>query len=252
MDAQQLTSLFDHQAPTYDQQWARLAPFRDGLHLLIGSLFASLPADARILCVGAGTGAEILCLGALHPGWSFTAVEPSAGMLDVCRQRIAEHGMSSRCTFHGGFLDTLPGTAPFHAATCLLVSQFILDPVARSGLFRGTAGRLGDGGHLVSSDLSFDIESADYPPMLDAWMRVLSTAVVTPEGVARLREAYARDVAVSPPQAVEAMIEAGGFDRPVQFFQAGLIRAWHARRFGPVAARDDGWPAGARPRGATP
>jgi hypothetical protein len=29
---------------------------------------------------------------------------------------------------------------------------------------------------------------------------------------------------------VAAIIEAGGFETPVQFFQAGLIHAWHAKR----------------------
>jgi hypothetical protein len=48
---------FDQQASSYDQKWSRLAAFRDALHLLIGSVIRDLPANARVLCVGAGTGA---------------------------------------------------------------------------------------------------------------------------------------------------------------------------------------------------
>ena len=59
MDRKQLESTFDGQASTYDQQWNKLAPFRDGIHLLLGSLFIGLPQNARMLCVGAWTGAEI-------------------------------------------------------------------------------------------------------------------------------------------------------------------------------------------------
>lgn len=50
--------MFDQQAETYDQQWAKLAPFRDGIHLLMASIFTRLPKNARMLCVGAGTGAD--------------------------------------------------------------------------------------------------------------------------------------------------------------------------------------------------
>ena len=90
MDREQLKEAFEQQASPYDQKWSRVAAFRDGLHLLIGSIFRDLPNNARVLCVGAGTGAEIGYLAGRFPAWTFTAVEPSAGMLDVCRRRAAE------------------------------------------------------------------------------------------------------------------------------------------------------------------
>ena len=62
MQPKEIEAIFDQQAATYDQQWARLAPLRDALNLLIGAVFSDLPDNARILCVGAGTGAEILYL----------------------------------------------------------------------------------------------------------------------------------------------------------------------------------------------
>jgi tRNA (cmo5U34)-methyltransferase len=228
MDSEQLKSLFDQQAPAYDAQWARMAPIRDGLHLLMGSVLAQLPARARILCVGAGTGAEILYLAGRYPGWTFTAVELSAGMLAVCRQRASDAGCAARCGFHEGEVDTLPEGESFDGATALLVSQFLLDPSARSAFFRAIAGRLRPGGLLVSSDLAFDVASAAYPGMLETWMRTMATADIDPAGLERLRAAYQRDVAIAPPKAVEALIAAGGFGAPVQFYQAGLIHAWHA------------------------
>ena len=41
-----------------------------------------------------------------------------------------------------------------------------------------------------------------------------------------MQAAYAKDVAILPPSSVSSIIEAGGFETPVQFFQAGLIYAW--------------------------
>jgi tRNA (cmo5U34)-methyltransferase len=67
MEPAQLEATFDKQSVNYDQQWAKLAAVREGIHLLLGSLFARLPQRARMLCVGAGTGAEIDALASHFP-----------------------------------------------------------------------------------------------------------------------------------------------------------------------------------------
>ena len=132
MQREELKSVFDQQAAGYDKQWARMAPIRDGLHFLLESVFADLPTDARILCVGAGTGAELAYLARTFPRWSFTAVDPSGAMLDLCRQRAKTEGYSSRCYFHEGYLDSLPTQDRHDGATCFLVSQFILGECYRN------------------------------------------------------------------------------------------------------------------------
>src|SRR5688572_5614107 len=142
MQREKLKTTFDQQASGYDKQWAKLAPIRDGLHFLLEAVFADLPVDARILCVGVGTGAELTYLARRFTQWRFTVVEPSGGMLDVCRYRAGEGGYASRCYFHEGYLDSLPKEGVHNAATCFLVSQFILEQQARSEFFRAIANRL--------------------------------------------------------------------------------------------------------------
>lgn len=232
MDREQIKTTFDRQAPSYDQQWAKLGAIRDCLHLLLGPVFAALPADAHILCVGGGTGAEIQHLASLFPGWRFTAVEPSGAMLAACRQRAEANGYAPRCRFHEGFLDSLPATDPFDAATSFLVSQFILERHERVAFFHAIAQRLRPGGLLASTDLASDLSAAAQGRLLEVWFRTMATADLTPEALQRMREAYQRDVGVLPPAEVEAIIRAGGFDTPVQFFQAGLIHGWFAQRGG--------------------
>ena len=230
MHRDEVTEIFQQQAASYDSQWAKTAPIRHCLHLLLDSQFAALPGDARILCVGVGTGTEMAHLASQNPGWHFTAVEPSAAMLEVCRQRAEREGFAARCEFHLGYLESLPATVAHDAATCFLVSQFILEPQVRSAFFAEIAERLKPGGLLASSDLAADVNSAEYEVLLSAWINMMAAAEVSPEAMARMRQAYARDVGVLSPQRTAAIIAAGGFALPVPFFQAGLIHAWLSRR----------------------
>lgn len=230
MEPAQLEATFDHQSATYDQQWAKLAPFRDGLHLLLGAIFARLPERSRMLCVGAGTGAEIHSLASRFPAWTFTAVEPSSGMVAVAQQRARDYGFADRCTFHTGYLDTLPDSVPFDCASSLLVSQFILNQEDRRRFFAAIANRLNAGGVFVSSDLASDTSTTAYKSLLTVWLRTMAAADVSPERILQMQKAYAKDVAIIPPQQVAAVISSVGFETPVQFYQAGLIHAWYTHR----------------------
>jgi tRNA (cmo5U34)-methyltransferase len=232
MKPQDVAALFDTMADSYDQQWVKLSAFRDATNVLVGALFAELAEDSRVLCLGAGTGAELVYLAKLFPRFTFTAIDPAARMLELCRQRAAEHGVLDRCTFHEGFLDSLPQTKPFDAATCLLVSQFLLDKSVRTTLFRNIAQHLRAGGVLASSDLCADVHSEAFRSLLEVWSRAMGTTG-TPSDVERMRAAYVRDVAVLPADEVQKMIVAGGFATPIQFFQAGLIHGCYARRIAP-------------------
>ncbi|MCW8127875.1 class I SAM-dependent methyltransferase [Microbulbifer halophilus] len=231
MQRDSIRKAFDQQAASYDEQWRRLGPLNQALHLLMGSVFSDLPADARFLCVGAGTGAELRFLAGQFPQWRFTVVEPSPAMLEVCHDHADKAGFAERCSFHEGYLESLADSADFHGASALLVSQFILERETRIGFFRDIARRLRPGGMLVSSDLSFDTKSPAYEKLLETWFRMMRGADdISPGELERIRTAYGRDVAVLPPAEVEKMIESGGFQPPTPFYQAGLIRGWYAAR----------------------
>jgi len=227
---EELKAVFEQQAAGYDERWAKTAPIRDALYFLLQSVFADLPSGARILCIGAGTGEEIDHFAKRFADWTFTAVEPSGAMLEVCRAKAAKGGYASRCRFHEGYLDTLPAEDGFDAATCFLVSQFILDENRRSDFFRSIAARLRAGALLASSDLAADVTSPAYDALLELWLAMMRGAGIPSSGLEQMRAAYARDVAILPPARVAAIIRAGGFGEPVPFYQSGLIQAWFARR----------------------
>lgn len=230
MQPNEIKALFDQQASGYDKQWARMSPIRDCLHLLLDAVFVDLPVDARILCVGVGTGAELAYLARTFPLWRFTAVDPSGAMLDKCRERAEKEGYLSRCSFHEGYVESLPSEDVHEGATCFLVSQFILAPEARVEFFKEIATRLRSGGILASSDLAFDVTSEDYDAILRAWLITMQSAGVQPDVLEKARAAYGKDVAILPPERVASMIESAGFESSIQFFQGGLIHAWFSKR----------------------
>jgi len=217
----------DH-AASYDERFARLAPFKDALHLAMHGLLADLPEDARILCVGAGTGAELLYLANAFPGWTFTLVEPAAAMLKRCREKAAEAGIEARCTFHEGYLDALPHADAFDAATSILVSQFVLVRQKRVNFFQDIAARLKPEGHLVTADLAGEPGTAPF----ESWMTLMKYNDFNDEQIAQYRNALKEHVAVRPPDEVAAIITEGGFDAPTLVCQTLLIHMWHARRTG--------------------
>lgn len=230
MRSDEIKAIFDQQASSYDERWIKTAPIRDALYFLLEAVFADLPANARILCVGSGTGEEIDWFAKRFSRWSFAAVEPSGAMLDVCRAKAEKGGYASRCQFHEGYLESLPNQDAFDAATCFLVSQFILDQQVRTDFFRVIGARLRLGGILASSDLASDVDSSEYDALLDMWLKMMLAAGIPASGLEQMRAAYARDVAILPPARIASIICAGGFGEPVMFHQAGLIRAWFSRR----------------------
>jgi tRNA (cmo5U34)-methyltransferase len=218
----------DH-AAAYDQRFAKLAPLRDALHLMMKVILSPLPENAHVLCVGAGTGLELADLAQRFSGWRFTAVEPAPAMLKICRQRAEKLGFTARCAFHEGYLDSLPMGREFDAATSLLVSHFIVKREDRLNYFQQIASRLRPGGWLVTADLSGDPSSDEYPKQMDMWLRIMKQADFSEEQLQNLRTAYTRDVAILPPQEVAALIASSGFDCPIQFHQALLIHGWFAQ-----------------------
>lgn len=229
MNQDELKAVFDKQATGYEEQQKKLAPVHDGLYFQLEWIFSELPTSARILCVGLGAGVELSYLASRFPNWRFTAVEPAGAMLDVCRQRAEKEGYISRCTFHEGYVESLPDVVLHDAATCFMVSQFILDNEARSNFFRAISERLKNNAILVSADLSSSVGTPEYEALLKVWVNMLHAANVPTDAIEKTHSAWEKDVAILPPNEVKSIIERGGFGSPVQFYQAGFVHAWFSK-----------------------
>lgn len=216
-------------AEVYDSQFAALHALKDCIHLLMEAYLKTLPADARILVAGAGTGAEVRYLAPRFPGWTFTLVDPSAPMLDVARRHADAEGFVERCRFHADYVSGTP-VLEHDAATSLLVSHFLTDAPARKSFFADIGVRLKPGGRLFTVDLCTDDDAPAFAGVMGLWLDVLSLAGLSAEARESYTRSYGRDFSAHGPAAVLAMIEAAGFSAPVPVFQAALMRGWTASR----------------------
>jgi tRNA (cmo5U34)-methyltransferase len=152
-------------------------------------------------------------------------------MLDVCRERLEQAGMMDRCELIHGHVQDVPLHEGFDAALSLLVGHFVKRE-ERPGFYGDMHARLRRGGYLVNAEISFDLGSEEFAPMLVTWERVQSLMGATPESLRSLPNTLRNVLTVLSPEEVEAILRAAGFPRPVRFFQAAMIMGWYASKDG--------------------
>ena len=157
-----------------------------------------------------------------HP----TTHEP---MVDLDKRRLAATPVGPRSVVHAATIDQLNETG-FDAATCILVSHFILKREERVAFFAEIASRLKSGGLLVSADISSDMQSEEFQSLLPIWCKALSHSGHDPETVKSYVAALGTGASVLPPAEVASIIRDGGFAQTTLFYQSLLIHGWLSRK----------------------
>jgi tRNA (cmo5U34)-methyltransferase len=215
-------------ADAYDRRNHALAPISANLHFLLRLVLADLRVNARVLCVGVGTGAEILSLAAANPDWSFVGVDPSADMLNVGRRRLEEAGVMDRCELVHGYVADAP-CEPFDAVVSLLVAHFIKGE-DRPAFYAAIHDRLKPGGRFASAEISGDFDAPEFSAMLEDWKQVQTLMGATSQSLEKLGGMMRETLGVLSPEETLALWRTAGFALPIPFFQAFMIRGWHAVR----------------------
>ena len=213
-------------ADAYDRRNAGLKPVSDCLHFLMRLTLAQLPEKAKVLCVGVGTGAEIFALASERPNWTFVGVDPSAEMLGVADYRLKEAGIGERCTLVEGYVEDVVENG-FDVAVSLLVAHFV-ERADRPAFYRAIHDRLVPGGRFLSAEISCDFDSPAFHGMLEDWKRLHRMMGTAPEALASLDQTLREELEIVPPSETESLWRDAGFSLPTPFFQAFLIRGWHA------------------------
>ncbi|MBK6920079.1 MAG: class I SAM-dependent methyltransferase [Deltaproteobacteria bacterium] len=223
----------DHFTPAvaqqYDERNRALAPIGEHMHFLVALLLDALPSDAEILCVGVGTGAEVLSLAAAFPGWRFVGVDPSAAMLEVCRDRLAAAGVQDRCELRHGYVHEMPDAPRFDAVLSMLVGHFV--PTSERGdYYAALVQRARPGGTVVNVEVSCDLDAPELPAMLEAWAQLQRRMGAPPESLVDLPARMRSMLAILPHAAIEALLREAGIAVPVRFLQSFLITGWFGAR----------------------
>ena len=210
----------------YAEGPVRQVPGFHALQQMTALLLAeTVPADGRVLVLGAGGGLELKVFAEAQPHWRFVGVDPSAEMLALARTVLGP--LASRVELQEGYVDTAsPG--PFDGATCLLTLHF-LAAEERLHTLRELRRRLKPGGVLVVAHHSF-------PQTADAkrrWLQryaAFATASGIPAGkAAGAIDAIAERLPLLAPEDDAALLDAAGFV-DVELFYAGFtFRGWVAR-----------------------
>lgn len=222
----------EEHAARYDQAFANLAPWAEAMRLATQFALAELPPESHLLCVGAGTGAEIEHLAQIYPRWRFTALDPSGPMLDRCRTRLSRAGLSNRCAYHQGYIDTFAPEGAFDGATSLLVSQFIVERERRVDFFSRIRRHVRSDAPLVTADLSFG-PKAHEGRLVALWQHAWRYAGIAEERVQAFGEGKLEDMlSIVASEDFAAILTEAGWQAPTQVFQAVMMHAWAARAGG--------------------
>ncbi|TGG91709.1 class I SAM-dependent methyltransferase [Natronospirillum operosum] len=222
---------FSGTAGAYDEKNRPLSSIADTLHFLTALVLQRAPARARVLCVGVGTGAEVLSLAQSFPEWTFVGVDPARGMLEVCGDRLEQAGVRERCELIQGYVQDVPEDESFDIVLNILVAHFVKRE-DRPAFYQAMWQRLRANGFLVSAEISYDLSADAFPLMLKNWETVQSLMGASAESLDNLPVVLREQLAVISPAETAALLEQCGIDMPVWFFQAFMISGWYSIKAG--------------------
>jgi tRNA (cmo5U34)-methyltransferase len=221
-------------APDYDDGIRKRIPGYDVLHATSRAVLEScLPARARLLVVGAGTGQELVGCARAQPSWTFVGVDPSTDMLDIAKRRILAADVADRVSLHVGTTSDLPPEPRFDAATALLVMHFLPRDEEKQAFLEAVACRLDPGGVLVLADMTGQPGTPAFERLFAAWQRHWCQAHGLAPTDAGVEEHFAerrRRPGWLDEQGHLALFARTGFVEPAHFWTGLLFNAWVMRR----------------------
>ena len=215
----------------------RNVPGYDSLLRMSRILLAErVPADGRVLVVGAGGGLELEDMALAHPGWRFDGVDPSQPMLDLAAQRLQGAGVSGndRVALHHGYVQSAPA-GPFDGAMCLLTCHFV-PREDRVPMLAEIRRRLRPGAPLVVAHMSVadgegaggEGDAAERDLWLSRYAAFQVASGVAPEHAARARDKVAAELAVLTPEEDGRVLREAGFGDVRMFYMGFAFRGWVA------------------------
>jgi tRNA (cmo5U34)-methyltransferase len=203
------------------------APGYFGMLQMAGVLLAErVPAEGRILVVGAGGGLEIRYLAGAAPAWRFVGVDPARAMLELS-QATAGPVAGERLRLIEGTVFDVPEDS-FDAATCILVLGLIPDDGSKAATLEAVRERLKPNAPFVLVDQCIDRSAPDFELRLDRYAAFALASGVEPDTVAGARAALSTLPGMSAPGRNERLLEEAGFSGVELFYLGMAWRGWVA------------------------
>jgi tRNA (cmo5U34)-methyltransferase len=214
-----------HATSAYAEGPPRQVPGFASLHRMVALLLAErVPADGRVLVLGAGGGLELKALAEGQPGWSFLGVDPSADMLALAKRAIEPH--AGRMQLHHGYIEGAPD-GEFDGATCLLTFHFI-PREERLETLRQIRRRLKPGAPLLLAHISFPQSEPERSQWIARHVAYSAAPGTDPAQLEASRQAIGSRLTILAPDEEEALLREAGFSA-VSLFYAGLsFKGWVA------------------------
>jgi len=230
MKTDEIVQIFeDMGADAYDGFNSHFRQLSESMYFLTMLALKDLPRDANILCVGVGTGADIIDLAKTNPGWTFTGVEPSKSMLDGCRMKLKIEGLTNRCELFHGYLSDFSSKYKYDAVLCYFVMHFI-EKVERKKIYYDINKHLKNEGYFVHAEISCDFETDDFHLHLKNWKSLHGYSGATEEKLSSIEEVLTKQLYILSPTETKKLVQECGFKNHIQFFQSFMIHAWHTRK----------------------
>ncbi len=217
----------------YDPEWVAnyernanaAIPGRSGLYKLCQVALSSITPGSHILVVGCGTGTELISLINTLPSCSFVAIEPEINMLEICRKRIEDTGVSHKVAFQACRFDEWKLSRNFSAATSILVSQHITDQVEAGDFFKKIADSLLPGGIIFTADMHIP-NGVNREMMINLWQKQALFSGIKPESVSELSKKFQVELALRNEHEIINFLHDAEFKNLVKPFSSLLYGAW--------------------------
>ena len=220
--------------PSKEHNWDRRAMYRqmqravpglDAMYRLAHALVVSHGENApQILIVGAGGGREIEELRNSDAIGDITAIDPSAGNLEMARAVAGASGAAREVNFIVGTVDDLPDSVTFDIVTSLLVMHHLPDDGTKLKYLQGLRNRLAPGGQLIHADVCFD-DRAEFSKQIPAFLAHADILGVSAEAT-RLELDAIPTLPVVSGDRTRALFAEARLTEPQEVFRTLWYRCW--------------------------
>ena len=202
---------------------------RLSVSLLAASPLARAPG-AEVLVAGCGSGAELLEARQLRPDWCLTAVDPSAEMLTLARDKLARAATEADTgvvkppiQWMEGTVEELAMESCFDGALAVLVLQGLPDDGGKLRFLSSLARWLRPGAQVVLVDQMLPERTGMEQQLVGARRLFQGRSVASQDAVASQDDGEAQPLGPGHPISLPrlaGLLEATGFSDPVPVFRA--------------------------------